>query len=91
MKATTPTPAESLENIRKARLKMINRRIRKAADLLEEAAFILQIDHPEGGIFIEGEGSINALQQRDDEKGTREHGILASARFEKSLISVGAW
>lgn len=89
------SPAETIyESVKKTRRAMIRRALKRAAKALEEAAFYTRIDHPEGGIFIEGDGTINALAQLDETKlggHCRSTVILESARFEKASIGVGAW
>ncbi len=79
-----------MDRVRAERRRTIQRKLNRVADLLGEIAFYVQIDHPEGGVFIEGEGSVNAVAQLDDCKG-REESVIASARVDKAVVTVGGW
>jgi hypothetical protein len=84
------TPAEKImQKNRQARKRMIQRKLDRISVLIAESAFLLRIDHPEGALFVEGEGSINALTDTHDLR--REHSVLASARFDKGDCHCGAW
>jgi len=84
-----PLAAAAIEAQKKKNLAIIRRKINAAAIALEEAAFLIRVHNPEGGVFIEGDGSINVVTNTDDT--IRHRCVVADARFDKSLISVGAW
>lgn len=85
------TPGEqALQRVRDKRRATIQRKLDRIADLIGEAAFILRIDYPAGKLFVEGDGSISALSQNDNEA-TRQGCVIASARFDKADCDCGAW
>ncbi len=83
------TAAEALERVKQERAEMVRKDLNRIADLLERANFIHKIDHPEGGIFIEGEGTINALSNLNES--VRQHHIVASVHVPKGTFDCGAW
>lgn len=71
------------------RKKRVQKLINSAADKLIEAHFLHKMDHPDGVIFIEGEGSINALSQANED--VRQYNMVASVQVPKGTFDCGAW